>query len=96
MAANGAVALVVDDLVSRSPWTVRGVEIRGQAEALVNQEPTSNYTSPEIIRIHPRRVISWGIGTEPGMHGRHVHHRTAASAEWPPPAAAGSDIEENR
>ncbi|MGH4013775.1 MAG: PPOX class F420-dependent oxidoreductase [Pseudonocardiaceae bacterium] len=72
VAANGAVALVVDDLVSRSPWTVRGVEIRGHAEALVDQQPTSSYTSPEIIRIHPRRVISWGIGPEPGMHARDV------------------------
>src|ERR1700729_1618048 len=29
--ANGQVALVVDDLVSRDPWTVRGLEIRGTA-----------------------------------------------------------------
>ena len=72
VAANGEVALVVDDLVSRNPWTVRGVEIRGHAEALVGQQPTSSYTSPEIIRIHPRRVISWGIGPDPGMHGRDV------------------------
>ncbi|HEY2764329.1 MAG TPA: PPOX class F420-dependent oxidoreductase [Pseudonocardiaceae bacterium] len=72
VAANGVVALVVDDLVSRNPWTVRGVEIRGDAEALVDQQPMSGHTSPEIIRIHPRRVISWGIGTEPGMHGRDV------------------------
>jgi hypothetical protein len=78
--ANGAVALVVDDLVSRSPWTVREVEIRGHAEALVDQEPTSSSTSPEIIRIHPRRGISWGIGPEPGMRGRDVH-RTAARAQ---------------
>lgn len=77
VADNGQVALVVDDLVTRQPWTVRGVEIRGRAEALVDQEPTSAYTSAEIIRIHPRRVISWGIGPEPGtpesgMRGRNV------------------------
>lgn len=73
VAANGAVALVVDDVVSRDPWTVRGVEIRGHAEALVDQTPISSYTSPELIRIHPRRVISWGIGAGPGMHGRDIH-----------------------
>jgi len=58
VADNGEVALVIDDLVSMDPWTVRGVEIRGRAEALVDQETASAYDSPEIIRIHPRRVIS--------------------------------------
>ncbi len=72
VAANGAVALVVDDLVSFSPWTVRGVEIRGHAEALVDQTPRSSYTSSEVIRIHPSRVISWGIGPKAGMQGRDV------------------------
>lgn len=72
VADNGQVALVIDDLVSRDPWTVRGVEIRGWAEALVGQQPTSNYTTADLIRIHPRRIISWGIGSEPGMHGRDV------------------------
>lgn len=72
VAANGAVALVVDDLVSRTPWTVRGVEVRGEAEALVDQEPASAYGSAEVIRIHPRRVITWGLGDDPGMHARSV------------------------
>ncbi len=63
VAANGAVALVVDDLASRDPWTVRGVEIRGHAEALGN---------PDVIRIYPRRVISGGLGPNLGMHARDV------------------------
>lgn len=79
--ANGAVALVVDDLVSRNPWTVRGVEIRGQGEALVDQETPSTYTSPEVIRIHPRRVISWGLGDDPGMHGRDVDRTSPAKED---------------
>ncbi|CAN5677920.1 PPOX class F420-dependent oxidoreductase [soil metagenome] len=79
VADNGAVALVVDDLVSRNPWTVRGVEIRGQAEALVDQEPASSYTSREIIRIHPCRVISGGIVPDAGRHSRDVDG--AAGAE---------------
>lgn len=73
VAANGAVAFVVDDLASRDPWIVRGVEIRGQAEALVGQEKDSSYASAELIRIHPRRVISWGLGVGSGMHGRDIH-----------------------
>lgn len=68
--ANGKAALVVDDIVSFDPWTVRMVEIRGTAEALtgVHREPGS-YLSAEIIRLHPTRVISFGldpVGDEPG------------------------------
>jgi len=81
--ANGAIALVVDDLVSRDPWTVRGVEIRGQGEALVDQETPSTYTSPEVIRIHPRRVISWGLDDDPGMHGRDVDGASPAGKDGP-------------
>jgi len=64
VAANGQVAFVVDDLVSVSPWVVRGLEIRGSAEALSGQTPPSAYWSAEVIRIHPRRIITWGIGPE--------------------------------
>src|SRR3712207_487558 len=39
VAATGRAAIVVDDLVSHHPWQVRGVEIRGRAEALRDQEP---------------------------------------------------------
>jgi pyridoxamine 5'-phosphate oxidase family protein len=62
--ANGHVAFVVDDLVSVQPWTVRGLEIRGHAEALTGTEPPQQFMSGEIIRIHPERIFSWGI--EPG------------------------------
>ena len=72
VADNGAVAFVVDDLASRDPWIVRGVEIRGQAEALVDQDAGQAYASPEVIRIHPQRVISWGLGADPMMHGRDI------------------------
>jgi pyridoxamine 5'-phosphate oxidase family protein len=72
VAANGAVALVIDDIASRDPWTVRGVEIRGRADALVNQEVKSGYASAEVIRIHPERVVSWGLGDDPGIHARNI------------------------
>lgn len=71
VADNGQVALVVDDLVSRNPWEVRGLEIRGTALALTGQTSASSYTSDEIIRIIPHRVISWGLDG-PGMRGRDV------------------------
>jgi pyridoxamine 5'-phosphate oxidase family protein len=59
--ANPRVAFVIDDLVSVQPWQVRCVEIRGRAEALRDQSPPIPGMSPEIIRIHPERVISFGL-----------------------------------
>ncbi len=64
IAANGKAAFVVDDVVSVNPWTVRCFEVRGTAEALTGQEQSSSYMSPEVIRIHPRRIISWGLGPD--------------------------------
>jgi hypothetical protein len=37
------------------------VEIRGHAEALRDQEPLMPGMSREIIRIHPDRIISFGL-----------------------------------
>jgi len=64
VAANGQVAFVVDDIASVDPWVVRCVEVRGTADALTGQTPASPYMSPEVIRIHPRRIISWGMGQD--------------------------------
>lgn len=50
---TGRAAIVVDDVVSEDPWTVRGVEIRGRAEAI-------RWPMPR-IRIHPERIVSWGL-----------------------------------
>jgi pyridoxamine 5'-phosphate oxidase family protein len=52
--AGGRAAIVIDDLASTNPWRPRGVEVRGRAEAL---------DQPPLIRIHPERVVSWGIET---------------------------------
>jgi pyridoxamine 5'-phosphate oxidase family protein len=58
---NPRLALVVDDLVSTDPWTVRGVEIRGEAELLTGPHDLAPGMSDELIRVHPRRVHSWGL-----------------------------------
>jgi pyridoxamine 5'-phosphate oxidase family protein len=69
--ANGQVALVVDDLVSRDPWAVRGLEIRGTAVALEDVDPPMSLMSREVIRITPMWVASWGVDPEaPGRHSR--------------------------
>jgi pyridoxamine 5'-phosphate oxidase family protein len=70
---NPRVALVVDDLVSMDPWVVRGIEIRGQAEAIEDGAPQVDGMSRQVIRIHPRRVISWGLAADQtGMQSRTV------------------------
>jgi pyridoxamine 5'-phosphate oxidase family protein len=53
VAATGRAALVVDDVLP--PWRPRGVEVRGNAEA-VGGGPDAR------IRIRPVRVVSWGLG----------------------------------
>jgi pyridoxamine 5'-phosphate oxidase family protein len=68
---NPTAALVVDDLVSRDPWTVRGVEIRGSAEALVDVDPPVPGLSRDVIRITPRWIGSWGVeSATPGVLAR--------------------------
>jgi pyridoxamine 5'-phosphate oxidase family protein len=61
---NPHVAFVVDDLVSTSPWRVRGVEIRGVAAANVDVDPPRPGMSRALIRIAPTWVGSWGIDDE--------------------------------
>ena len=58
---NPKVALVVDDVVSLRPWKVRGIDIRGEAELLVGPHGLGAHFSEEVIRIHPRRIHSWGL-----------------------------------
>lgn len=77
--ANDSVALVVDDIVSIETWTVRGIEIRGRAEALTEQPRPNPYFSAELIRIHPELIFSWGINPEhEGMDRRTVGDRPIA------------------
>jgi pyridoxamine 5'-phosphate oxidase family protein len=68
--STGRVSLIVDEVVSFQPWTVRGLEVRGTAEALSDQTPPNQYFSPELIRIKPRRIITWGL--DPGVSGVQV------------------------
>jgi pyridoxamine 5'-phosphate oxidase family protein len=57
--ANGRAALVVDDIASVDPWVVRCLEIRGRAEAV---EGDRSPTGSALIRLHPGRIIGWGLG----------------------------------
>ncbi|MFR9776592.1 PPOX class F420-dependent oxidoreductase [Micromonospora sp. MS34] len=64
VAGGSKVAFVVDDIVSFDPWTVRCLEIRGDAEALTDPPDSAGHLAGPIIRIHPRRIISFGV--DPG------------------------------
>lgn len=57
---TGRAAIVIDDVPP--PWQPRGIEVRGLAEVLDTPTP--------LIRIHPQRIVSWGI--ESDVIGEHV------------------------
>lgn len=62
VARTGRAAIVIDDMASTDPWRPRAIEVRGRAEAIALPTP--------LIRIHPERIISWGL--EPGRSSRTV------------------------
>ena len=56
------VAIVIDDIASYKPWKTRGVEVRGEAETLLTGgETVRPGFDPEMFRIKPSRVVSWGL-----------------------------------
>ncbi|NEA34534.1 PPOX class F420-dependent oxidoreductase [Streptomyces sp. SID13031] len=59
--ADPQVSLVIDDLSTDQGWVVRGIEIRGRAEAVTDVAPPMPGFSREIIRIRPDRILSWGF-----------------------------------
>jgi pyridoxamine 5'-phosphate oxidase family protein len=62
---NSHVAFVVDDVASVTPWRVRGIEIRGEAEILgTGGQSVMPGFDPEMFRIRPGRVISWGLESD--------------------------------
>jgi pyridoxamine 5'-phosphate oxidase family protein len=58
--ANPKVALVIDDVLP--PWRPRSVMVRGDAEALEEATGADGERLGPVIRIHPTRVLSWGLG----------------------------------
>ncbi|WP_327109976.1 PPOX class F420-dependent oxidoreductase [Nocardia sp. NBC_01730] len=61
LATNNHVAFVVDDIAATQPWRVRCLEIRGTAEALTDVDPYITGVSREMIRIHPHRIVAFGL-----------------------------------
>jgi pyridoxamine 5'-phosphate oxidase family protein len=68
---TGRAAFVVDDV--RPPWRPRMIEVRGRAEALDSGgKDIMQEFDPEIVRITPRRIISWGMGDDNQRNARSV------------------------
>ncbi len=62
---NPRVAFVIDEVISRDPFRIRGIEVRGMAEALPNGgEGRGAGYDPEMIRIRPAHIASWGVDDE--------------------------------
>jgi len=76
-ARSGRAAIVIDDLASTNPFRPRAIEVRGHAEAITAPRP--------LIRIHPERIVSWGI--EPQRHARTVSRPATPAADAEPAAA---------
>ena len=57
VARSGRAAIVIDDLASTDAWHPRGIEVRGRGEAIPLPTP--------LIRIHPERIVSWGLEPRP-------------------------------
>jgi pyridoxamine 5'-phosphate oxidase family protein len=70
---NPKVAFVVDDLASVNPWRVRGIEIRGEAEVLdTGGTELGPGFDPEMFRITPKRIVSWGLEKKMSYKARSV------------------------
>ena len=71
--ANPHVAFVVDEVTAPSMEGAHFLEIRGDAEPAFGPPDPVSHLAPEIIRIHPRRVISFNVDPDhPGFAARDI------------------------
>jgi pyridoxamine 5'-phosphate oxidase family protein len=71
--ANPRVALVVDEMTEASMEGAHFLEIRGVAETVIGRASADGHLAPEIIRVHPRRVIAYNVDPEqPGLQSRNA------------------------
>ncbi len=71
-AGNTKVALVVDDLVSTSPWTPRYLRIYGTAELVQRR---GQFGDAPYMRITPTVSWSFNLSGQPFTHDREVNVR---------------------
>ncbi len=60
IARDPRVAIVIDEVLP--PWKLHGIEVRGRAEQISQGgEVFGEHFGPEMIRIYPEKIISWGL-----------------------------------
>jgi pyridoxamine 5'-phosphate oxidase family protein len=70
---NPNVAFVVDEVTEASMEGAHFLEVRGVAETAVGTHDPQGHLAPEIIRIHPRRIVSFNVDPQnPGFGARDV------------------------
>jgi pyridoxamine 5'-phosphate oxidase family protein len=70
IALHPDVAFVVDDAIGEGAAGMRFVEVRGRASQ-AGDPAAQAHLSSHLIRIHPRRVVSWNIDpAHPGLQTR--------------------------
>jgi PPOX class F420-dependent enzyme/OxyR family protein/uncharacterized protein (TIGR02246 family) len=90
VAANPRVAFTIDDVTDSDAGAegVRFLEIRGVAEQVRLDEPVMPGLGQWIIRIHPRRLVSYNVAG-PGMHTADLAGEEAAGGAARPVIALG-------
>ena len=86
---NPRVAFVADDVPAPEDGAagVRFLEIRGVAETVTaapgsGQPDPESHLAPEIVRIHPRRVLAFNVDS-PGLQVRDAGGGAVYSERWP-------------
>jgi pyridoxamine 5'-phosphate oxidase family protein len=68
---NRNVAFVVDEVTEDSMAGAHFLEVRGSAETAIGDHDLEGHLDREIIRIHPRRIVSLNVDPErPGLVAR--------------------------
>lgn len=71
VARNGQASLVIDDFTTQGG---RGIEIRARGEVLPEggESIVPGFFSPEVIRLRPRRIITWDQSNHRPFSARNV------------------------
>jgi pyridoxamine 5'-phosphate oxidase family protein len=84
-AGNTKVALVIDDLVSVNPWTIRGLRVYGNAELVVSEQ--GQFGPGHYMRITPTTSWSWNLDVRSSAHDRGFAYRRAVHQRTAEPGA---------
>jgi len=78
--SNPHVAFVVDEVTAPTMEGAHFLEIRGDAETTVGAHDPEGHLASEIIRIRPRRVVSFNVDPDhPGFETRNIGPVDAAA-----------------